>query len=942
MGGTMKKYYYGIIFCVCFCFANYALAEENLMPIKSETDSLGIQHVRLNQTYQGVPVFGGQLIRHYNSDGSLKSTSGQTIRDININATPQISEDEAINKAKKLWKEQFNLDNATVKKSQLYILNKSLFQMKKTDTTNYLVWEVELYQDQIYHEYYFINAQTGELTWQLTGMQTAVDRNIYDCAGGLIDGYGFCWLDTDFPFPYDIIEYYYGRSEGQPARGANPILGTTETDDLYDYLGYLYDYYYDYWVRDGANYYGGMGDDSSETVSGYMTINYDKESTVGFTYIDYYWQSPDGEYQICPNAFFNSANSIHFCQENVLDDVVGHEYAHAINYFTILNESGAAAGLTYSGESGALNEANSDIFGEMLEGYMGQTIDWLHGGDDPSGASRDMTHPSNKTYNVGSGDVPYPNSFQDENLYCGDSDNGGVHLNSSVPNHAAYIMSEGETFNGCTVTGIGEEKTAEIFYRAQTEYYTTSTGFNQAYSDIINSCLDLYGYSSDCRNVKKALKATEMDQAGYCTSTTGEDPTAGCAAIDTAGALTTISSEIADGGYGTGDSIDIDFTFSKAVTTSSATITFNNAANCSLSISNSATGSCTYTVQAGDDTASLDVLTIGGTIIDEDGWTVSDLTPDTNLIDNNLIVIDTIDPIVDITNPTNGEKAHRDTVVSMTTSEDVAAECSFDNSSWTECTSDVTDMHGIDGWNDVEEGDFTFYVRVTDIANNTGSDSESNIEKYNPPYVDVVSSNHKNGYFTKGEIIDIDVYFSKKVTSTGDVTVKLATGKKKRKCTFTISSAKQASCNYIVKGHDKSTDLNVYSITGTIKDADGNRMASNTPDSNLADNKNIRIDTRAPTGTIVIKNGSGSTNNQNVKLTLSASDALSGVKKMRFSNDGSSWTNWLKYKTKYKNWDLTNEDFGGTPDLGMKKVYAQFRDRALNVSKSYKDSIVFQ
>lgn len=943
--GGIIKYFCSIIFCVGFLLMSSTAAEENLVQIKTETDNLGMRHVRLNQTYQGVPVFGGQIIRHFDANGNERSTSGKLIENIDVNAIPQISEEEAINKAKTLWKEQFNLDNATVKKSKLYIFNKSLFAFKKTDATNYLVWQIELYQDQIFHEFYFINAHTGELVQQITGMQTAVDRNVYDCSGGLIDGYGFCWLDTDFPFPYDIFDYYYGRSEGQPARGDNPnpyITPAGDTDDLYDYTGYLYDYYYDTWGRDGANNYGGMGDDTSETISGYMTISYDKETTTGFTYIDYYYQSPDSEYSICPNAFFNSANSIHFCSDNVYDDVVGHEYGHAVNYFTILDDAGAPAGLTYSGESGALNEANSDIFGEALEGYMGQTIDWLHGGDDPSGASRDMTHPSNITYDLGDGDVPYPNSFQDENLYCGEEDSGGVHLNSSVPNHAAYIMAEGETFNGCAVTGIGADKVEAIFYRAENEYYTTATGFNQAYSDIINSCLDLYGYGSDCRNVKKALKATEMDQVGYCTSTTGEDPTADCAGIDTAGSLTDITSEVADGYYGEGEIIDLDLTFSKAVTASSLVLTLNNAATCTTSISNAATGSCNYTVQAGDDVSALDVASIAGTAIDEDGFTVTDFSPAANLANNKAIAIDTIAPTVEITNPVSGEKAHRDTAIFFDSTENANTECSVDNNNWTACASGETVMHDLTGWNKIDEGNFTLYARDTDLAGNIGTDQKAKITKYNPPYAEIVSSNHKNGYFSRGEIIDIDVYFSKKVTSTDKVTVKLATGNKKRKCTFTVSDAKEASCDYTVKSHDKSKDLNVYSITGTIKDSAGNRMASSMPDSNLAENKNIKIDTRAPTGTIKIKKGKGSTANQEVPLTLSATDAISGVKKMRFSNDGNSWSNWLNYKTSYKKWDITDAGYGGTADLGMKKVYAQFRDRALNVSKSYKDSIVFQ
>ncbi|MDD4989348.1 MAG: Ig-like domain-containing protein, partial [Candidatus Pacebacteria bacterium] len=112
------------------------------------------------------------------------------------------------------------------------------------------------------------------------------------------------------------------------------------------------------------------------------------------------------------------------------------------------------------------------------------------------------------------------------------------------------------------------------------------------------------------------------------------------------------------------------------------------------------------------------------------------------------------------------------------------------------------------------------------------------------PTISSVSSNLANGTYKAGQTVDIEVTFSEAVTSTGAVTVNLDTG---RSCTFTVTSLSTASCNYLVLAGDTSSDLNVSSITGTIADTSGNPMTNFTPTTNLAANKNIIIDTTAPT-----------------------------------------------------------------------------------------------
>ena len=194
------------------------------------------------------------------------------------------------------------------------------------------------------------------------------------------------------------------------------------------------------------------------------------------------------------NAFWNGYQTV-FGPGFATKDVVSHEWTHAVTQHS--------ADLVYSYQSGALNESMSDIFGAMVD-----RDDWSMGEDTPIGAIRSLQNPT--LY----GD---PGKVNDSQFYCGHNDNGGVHINSGVPNHAAYLMSDGGSYNGRTISGIGRNRTEQIFYRALTVYFSSSTGFNQAYTELRSACADLYGSSSTyCTNATTALQAVEMNSDLIC------------------------------------------------------------------------------------------------------------------------------------------------------------------------------------------------------------------------------------------------------------------------------------------------------------------------------------------------------------------------------------------------------------------------------------------
>mgnify|MGYP001263521003 CR=1 FL=1 len=114
------------------------------------------------------------------------------------------------------------------------------------------------------------------------------------------------------------------------------------------------------------------------------------------------------------------------------------------------------------------------------------------------------------------------------------------------------------------------------------------------------------------------------------------------------------------------------------------------------------------------------------------------------------------------------------------------------------------------------------------------------------PTITSVSSDKANGTYGVGEVIDIDVTFSKPVSSTGNVSVTLETGATDRTCTFSVTSDTTGTCNYTVQAGDTSSDLTVSSISGTIADLDGHAMTNFVPTTNLAANKALGIDTAGP------------------------------------------------------------------------------------------------
>lgn len=183
-------------------------------------------------------------------------------------------------------------------------------------------------------------------------------------------------------------------------------------------------------------------------------------------------------------------------------DVTGHELGHGV--------CSSSANLLYQRESGALNEALSDIWGAAVEATYAPTKQrWLIGEEIVISAPqylRSMSNPKSglsaqpDTYH---GQKWYPATVEEGCITPSSStnDNCGVHYNSGVINHWFYILSEGKTGTNdlgrnYSVTGISMEKAAKIAYRMETDYLGANSNFMNARNFGMQAAKDLYGADS--------------------------------------------------------------------------------------------------------------------------------------------------------------------------------------------------------------------------------------------------------------------------------------------------------------------------------------------------------------------------------------------------------------------------------------------------------------
>jgi len=263
-----------------------------------------------------------------------------------------------------------------------------------------------------------------------------------------------------------------GNLPGQQLRvEGGPATGDPAADEAYDGAGATYDLYKDIFNRNSIDDNGARLDSTVHYRVGYDNAFWNGQQMV----------YGDGDEDL-PEAdrLFN--------RFTIAIDVIGHELTHAVTQFT--------ANLVYQGQPGALNESMSDVFGSLVKqrtlGHTAADADWIIGEglftSRVNGAGiRNMKQPGTAYNDPVLGKDPQPAHMRD--FVQTQADNGGVHINSGIPNRAFYVTA----FN---IGGFAWEKAGQIWYVTLKSKLSASADFATAAAKTYEAARDLYGQGS--------------------------------------------------------------------------------------------------------------------------------------------------------------------------------------------------------------------------------------------------------------------------------------------------------------------------------------------------------------------------------------------------------------------------------------------------------------
>ncbi|WP_224283810.1 M4 family metallopeptidase [Streptomyces sp. LS1784] len=464
--------------------------QEQLVAKDAVVDADGTRHLRYERTFAGLPVLGGDLVVHQKADGSTTSVDKAIGAAIALpSLTPQIPADKAAAQATGAVQSTVGIaaDEDESPLTAVHQTGKAELVVWATDGNPRLAYRTtvegvradgtpssqllvtDAASGQVLSSHEQVQTATGSGkgvfvgTVPLTTTQSGSSYQLKDATRGgqstftlknKTSGSGTLVANTTNSFGN-------GLASNAESAAVDAQYGAAAT----------WDFYKNTFGRNGIK---------NDGVGATSRVHY------GSNYVNAFWNDSC----FCM-TYGDGAGNTH---PLTALDVAGHEMTHGV--------TSATAGLNYSGESGGLNEATSDIFGTMVEWsanlpadkpdyLIGEQININGNGtplrymDQPSkdGASADYWSSS-----VGSKDV---------------------HYSSGVANHFFYLLAEGSgaktingvsynspTYNNSTLAGIGRDKAAQIWYKALTVYMTSTTNYAGARTATLKAAADLYGATS--------------------------------------------------------------------------------------------------------------------------------------------------------------------------------------------------------------------------------------------------------------------------------------------------------------------------------------------------------------------------------------------------------------------------------------------------------------
>jgi bacillolysin len=489
--------------------------------VKLESDKSGYSHEKFQLYHQGIKVEYATYSLH-SKNGKLTSMSGEYYDIKGKGTTPNISKEVALQKAikqigasKYLWENPKNASKIGYQKpeGELVFLPSMKDQGQRTNSQDVrLAYKFDIYATSpVSRGDLYIDAKTGEaLYYNATikhldkyshGNSTkTADANTKSAKALFVSANAATRYSGTQSIQTSVSDSSYILSDATRGNGIqtyNMKQGTNynsavtftdadnnwtaaEFDNVNKDNGALDAHWgaektYDYWSTvHGRNSY----DNAGATIKSY--VHYDKD------YDNAYWNGSVMTYGDGSGTYFDVLTSI---------DVAAHEIGHAVCEKT--------ANLAYQKESGAMNEAFSDIWGACVEYYAAPTKStWLIGEDIERRAGhaalRSMSNPKAEGQPDTYGGTNWVSMTCVPNQL---NDNCGVHTNSGVLNHWFYILSVGKSGtndigSSYNVTGITIDKAAKIAYRLESIYLSANSTYANARTYGIQSATDLYGAGS--------------------------------------------------------------------------------------------------------------------------------------------------------------------------------------------------------------------------------------------------------------------------------------------------------------------------------------------------------------------------------------------------------------------------------------------------------------
>lgn len=474
--------------------------DDELRPLRIETDELGFVHERFQQYYRGVKVEHAQYSAHRRG-ARIETLSGEVKRPGGVSVQPTLSEATALQRAlasvgarRYMWQDA--AEEAGLKRQQknpgaTYFPQGELVLVEDFRSTAavrplVLTWKFNIYAQQpLSRAWIYVDARTGQVVLsdaiikhatatgtfatEYNGIKTGTTDSFaggfrlrdavrgagiqtFNCQGGNVYGTAVDFVDNDNNWTAAEFDNAAYDNVGLDAHyGAQTV--------------------YDYWLTQHGR------------------LSYDNNNSGIVNYVHYDDVPGGAGYE---NAFWNGAGMTYgdgatSFRPLVSLDVCAHEIGHAVCEYT--------ANLIYRNQSGALNEGFSDIWGAAIEYYSDPAKQtWLIGEDITklSPALRSMSNPNSRGQ---------PDTYLGTLWYTGTGDNGGVHYNSGVLNYWFYLLSVGGTGtndigNAFSVTGITIQQAARVAYRAERLYLSSSATYTTARGATLQAAEDLFGTPS--------------------------------------------------------------------------------------------------------------------------------------------------------------------------------------------------------------------------------------------------------------------------------------------------------------------------------------------------------------------------------------------------------------------------------------------------------------